>query len=171
MFLLSASFRCSTHKQPHCTTKHLSVLAACAGRSTRRKGFQQTLRPSHPVRVARRSFEGMGSWLKRLWQALGFYEKNLALRLSGRAGRTGQRQGRGRAGAGQGRGRAGQGRLGPRAGGLCGAVLGPFCEFLVCGEESGRLPLGPAQDGNRLDACIVGVLGFRVRGWRNGVQL
>ena len=32
----------------------LCVLAACAGRSTKSKGFQQTTRPSHPVRVARR---------------------------------------------------------------------------------------------------------------------
>ena len=36
----------------------LQVLAACAGRSTRRKGFQQTLRPSHPVRAARKNLEG-----------------------------------------------------------------------------------------------------------------
>ena len=31
----------------------LWILAACAGRSTRSKGFQQAVCPSHPVRVAR----------------------------------------------------------------------------------------------------------------------
>ena len=45
----------------------LWVLAACAGRSTRSKGSQQTLRLSHPVRVARKpaknDFSGWcGGW-------------------------------------------------------------------------------------------------------------
>ena len=55
--MLSASFRRSTHKQPHGTQQTLLiwmgvglwVLAACAGRSTKSQGFQQTTWPSRPL--------------------------------------------------------------------------------------------------------------------------
>ena len=50
-------------------TVGLWVLAACAGRSTRSKGSQQTLRLSHPVRVARKQakndFSGQAGWRGR----------------------------------------------------------------------------------------------------------
>ena len=93
-FLLSASFRRSTHKQPHNQALliwmgvGLWVLAACAGCSTKSKGFQQTTWPSRPL-SAKTGRAGQG-----------------------RAGRAGQgRAGQGRAGRA---GRAGQ--EGSRAG-------------------------------------------------------
>ena len=48
--------KCALHSKTELKwiTVGLWVLAACAGRSTRSKGSQQTLRLSHPVRVARK---------------------------------------------------------------------------------------------------------------------
>ena len=89
-FLLSASRR-SFAENVRFTVKRswiivgLWVLAACAGRSTRSKGSQQTLRLSHPVRVARKpakndfsetgqvglgpaqKVRGLGTWRGRLF--------------------------------------------------------------------------------------------------------
>ena len=47
-------------------TVGLWVLAACASRSTRSKGSQQTLRLSHPVRVARKQSKA-GRFSRRGW--------------------------------------------------------------------------------------------------------
>ena len=48
----------SQHTELLWITVGLWVLAACVGRSTRSKGSQQTLRLSHPVRVARKQGKG-----------------------------------------------------------------------------------------------------------------
>ena len=55
-FPLQLCRKCAFHSKTELKwiTVGLWVLAACAGRSTRSKGSQQTLRLSHPVRVARK---------------------------------------------------------------------------------------------------------------------
>ena len=54
--------KCACHSKTELRwiTVGLWVFAACAGRSTRSKGSQQTLRLSHPVRVARKQSKACG---------------------------------------------------------------------------------------------------------------
>ena len=63
-FLLSASFRCSTHKQPQSTTKHRPV------RSTKSVGPQQTTRTSNPCKG--RAVAG-GGWAELGWAGLDLF--------------------------------------------------------------------------------------------------
>ena len=96
-------------------TVELWVLAACAVRSTRSKGSQQTLRLSHPVRVARKQ------------------------RKAGRLSRKGGR-GQGRAGPGQaGQGQAGAGQEQGRAGLAVCTVPTPRLEGSVCRSLHGPM--------------------------------
>ena len=142
----------------------LWLLAACAGRSTRNKGSQQTPRLSHPVRVARKHSkssraeqEGNTARQGRAGQGragqgrAGQGRAGQGRAGQGRAGqgRAGQgRAGQGRAGqgrAGQGRGRAGQGRAGLawEAGPLESARLGP------------QTPLGvPPPHAQKCQKCV-----------------